>query len=492
MPLPRLARAIALSCAVLAMLAVTAAAASADPPWSAPTALPGAGTGPAAATTRGHVAAIVTANRAQPPNTASQLLRLDPATGSVLSSAPLDLGGAAITAYATDALAVAGTSIGPSGTIDDQSRVRAGTVSAAGGAPALRTLSGTQGQNVTALVGNARGDVALATRGLRTRLIYLRRKGTSAFSRVLTINVSSTARGVTVAISPSGELLVVWEDRHEVFARHRGARGTWGAAHTLGPGIQSDLQAAMDATGRMLVAWKSQRVNEGESNAPAVVSFITAAAGHGFGSRRTIETVDAARFVGAPGVRLQVSGDDQALLAWTGFDGARFVVRAMPLERGHVGARQQLSPVGVDAVLGDVATASDGRALALWRSGVLGADPAPGVSRSSSATSAPRRLRRSAAPRRSAATRAPSCRPRPPRSTRRPAGRSRCSPTSRPHSRSCPSARRPCHERGRMLRPWPPASTSKRSSTTSPPTPIPSARTARRRAGATGSASASA
>jgi hypothetical protein len=252
-------------------------------------------------------------------------------------------------------------------------------VAAAGPLPA--TLSGTQGQNVTALVGNARGEVALATRGLRTRLIYLRRKGTSTFSRVLTINVSSTARGVTVAVSPDGQLLVVWEDRHEVFARHRGARGTWGAAHTLGPGIQSDLQAAMDGTGRMLVAWKSQRVNEGESNAPAVVSFITAAGGHGFGTRRTIETVGqtgAGRFVGSPGVRLQVSGDDTALLAWTGFDGAHFVVRAAPLARGHVGARQQLSPAGVDAVPGDVATANDGRALALWRSGVPGADPARG------------------------------------------------------------------------------------------------------------------
>jgi hypothetical protein len=379
MPLPRLARALALSCAVLAL---TAASASADPRWSAPAALPGAGNGPAAATARGNVATIVSSNRTQPPNTASQLLRLDATTGSVQSSTPVDLAGAAIAAYASDSIAVAGTSIGPSGTVDDASRVRFGTARGTSGpanAPALRTLSGTQGQNVTALVGNARGDVAFATRGLRTRLIYLRRKGTSTPARVLTINVSSTARGVTVAISPSGELIVVWEDRHEVFARHRGARGTWGAVHTLGPGIQSDLQAAMDATGRMLVAWKSQRVSEGESNAAAVVSFITAAGGRGFGSRRTIETVDAARFVGAPGVRLQVAGDDRALLAWTGFDGARFVVRALPLDRGRMGARRQLSPGGVDAVLGDVATASDGRALALWRSGVLGADPAPGT-----------------------------------------------------------------------------------------------------------------
>ena len=52
-----------------------------------------------------------------------------------------------------------------------------------------------------------------------------------------------------------------------------------------------DCLAAMDATGRMLVAWKSQRIDEGEAATPAVVSFATAARGHGFGARRTIETV---------------------------------------------------------------------------------------------------------------------------------------------------------------------------------------------------------
>jgi hypothetical protein len=198
---------------------------------------------------------------------------------------------------------------------------------------------------------------------------------------VLTIAVGSTARDVTVAVSPDGQLLVVWEDRHEVFARHRGARGSWGAVHTLGPGIQSNLQAAMDATGRMLVAWKSQRVDEGEAATAAVVSFATAAPGHGFGARRTVETVGrtgTGRYVTAPAVRLLVTTRDQALPAWTGFDGTHFVTRALPVARGHLGARRQLSPAGLDAVLADAAVANDGRALVLWRSDVAGADPVPG------------------------------------------------------------------------------------------------------------------
>ena len=189
--------ALAALCAAL-IAAVGASVAVADPPWSPPAAVPGAGNGPAAATARGHVAALVTSNRTQPPGTAPQLLRLNPVDGSVVSSTGVDLGDPAIAPFASDAIAVAGTSIGPSGTIDDQSRVRAGTTSGASGAPALRTLSGTQSQNVTALVGNARGDVALSTRGLRSRLIFLRRRGTTTPVRVLTINVSSNARDVTV------------------------------------------------------------------------------------------------------------------------------------------------------------------------------------------------------------------------------------------------------------------------------------------------------
>jgi hypothetical protein len=379
MPLRRLST-VAASSAIALLL--TASIAAADPPWSPPSPLgSGVGTGPAAATPAGNVLAFTTSDRSRPPGTASQLLRLDPATGAVRSAAGVDLAGTAIAAYASDHVAVAGTSIGPSGTVDPQSRVRVGTTAGASGTPTLRTLSGTQSQNVTALAGNARGDVALSTRGGRTRLIWLKRPGTSTFSRVLTINVSSTARDVTVAVSPDGQLLVVWEDRHEVVARHRGTGGTWGAVHTLGPGVQSDLQAAMDATGRMLVAWKSQRVDEGEAATPAVVSFATAAPGHGFGARRTIETVGqtgTGRYVTAPALRLLVTTRDAALLAWTGFDGTHFVTRAMPVAQGHLGARQQLSPAGLDAVLADAAVASDGRALVLWRSDVAGADPVTG------------------------------------------------------------------------------------------------------------------
>jgi hypothetical protein len=284
--------------------------------------------------------------------------------------------------YAKDSLAIAGTSIGQSGTVDDTSRVRAGTVSGAGGAPALRTLSGTQSQNVSALDGNAGGDVAFVTRGASSRLVFLRRHGASSFTRVLTISSTSQARDITVALGAGGDVLVVWEDRHEVMARHRGVHGSWGSVHLLGAGVQSHLQAAVDATGRLLVAWASQRVGEGDAATSPDVRFITAAPGHGFGALRTLEAGrpgDGNVAVAAPAIRLDLTARSRALLAWTSFDGTRFAVRAMALSAGHVGSAQTLSAPGQDAVLGDVATGpaagtSDAPTVVLWRTGPHGSD----------------------------------------------------------------------------------------------------------------------
>jgi hypothetical protein len=133
MHLRRLSIAAALSATALLL---TASVAAADPPWSPPSPLTGAANGPAVATPRGNVVAFTSSDRTQPPGTASQLLRLDPATGAVRSAAGVDIAGTAIAPYGSDHVAVAGTSIGPSGTVDDRSRVRVGT--AVGGSAGRR------------------------------------------------------------------------------------------------------------------------------------------------------------------------------------------------------------------------------------------------------------------------------------------------------------------------------------------------------------------
>ncbi|WCB93750.1 hypothetical protein DSM104299_02466 [Baekduia alba] len=386
--------------AVLAAAAAVAVptAAQADAPWSAPATLSAASVGVApggAITQRGTAAVAVTGpgGTATAPQFPTHLIRLD-AGGAVAGDDGLTFADAHLASYGATGLIAAGSSLGTAypGTIDDTSHIRFTTASGTG---AIKTsaISGTTGLGVAAIAGDAQGNVALVAFNTKERVVYLRTKGSSTFSKVLTIKASDRARGATVAVGgkSGGELLVVWEDQHEVYARHRGAR-SWGATHTLGAGIQSDLSAVIDGSGRESVAWKSQRVSEGESDAPAIVSFITAAPGKGFGARRQIESVGtpagAGTYIASPGVLLRAIDGQRTLLAWSGFSD-NYVVRAETITNGHLGTPAALSPAGTDAILGDAATTPSGAALVLWRAGVRGNDPSVAAPRVFGSVAAP-------------------------------------------------------------------------------------------------------
>ena len=372
-------RRIPLALAAAAALLTPAVTASADAPWSAPTGLPGATIAqavPAAMTPDGHAGAV-TANATGAP-APSQLVRLS-ATGTVLASDGLGIADTHVVAARDDDLIIAGSSLGATGTIDDTSHIRVATAPAAGGAFSIAPVSGSTGLHVDGVAANARGDVAVIGADTKERVVYLKTAGQQQLHAVLTIKVDpSTARNATIALSAKGDVLVLWEDHHQVKARHRGTK-SWGAVATLGDGVQSDLSAVVDDSNRLLAAWKSQRVSEGESNTPAIVSFITAAPGRGWGTRRQIESVGtpsgAGYYVASPGVQLHAVDSHHALLTWTGFNASNYAVKAMNITDGHTSTPQVLSPAGVDAVLGDTTTVAGGPALVLWRAGVHGADP---------------------------------------------------------------------------------------------------------------------
>jgi hypothetical protein len=368
--------------AALALLVAPAAAVAAAP-WSAPTTVPaviGQAT-PVVVTPSGSAALLGSVSRTALGSSggpASALFALG-ADGRPGSPQPVSLAAGLLATYGNGRIAVAGSTL-HNGTIDDHSHatVALGTPAALG---AARGLSGSTGQHVFGLAGNLRGDVAVVTGDAsHVRTVYVRRAGSTGFRVVLKFPISrDRARGATVALGPKGDLLVVWEDNHVIFARHVGPSGRAGPAHRIGDGVQSQLQAAIDDKDRLEVAWKTQRVNEGESNAVATIRFATAAPGHGFGAQRTIETISAGRSVGDPAVRVVPEGAGRTLVAWTGFVGGHFVVRAADFANGRIGSPQTLSPAGSDAVLGDAAVGSDGAATVAWRSGVLGADPAAGT-----------------------------------------------------------------------------------------------------------------
>lgn len=362
------------------------AGAMAAPPWSAPATIPDAlgSSTPIVVTPAGSAALLAPVSRTaagSPAGPPSELAALAP-TGQPGAAQPVNVAAGLLTTYAKNRVAVAGSTL-VDGTITDRSHSTVALGTAGGALGAARGLSASTGQHVMGLAGNARGDLAVVTGDAsHVRTLYVRRAGTTSFRAALRIAVGSRARGATVAVGPKGDVLVVWEDDHEIFARHLGSTGHAGAVHRIGDGVQSQLQAAIDDSGRLEVAWKTQRVSEGESNTPAIVRFVTAAPGHGFGAQRTVETVGASgtgRYVAAPGVRLIAEANGSTLLAWTGFDGSHFVVRASEVAGGHRGMPQTLSPAGEDAVLGDAATGADGAAIVAWRAGVRGADPVPGA-----------------------------------------------------------------------------------------------------------------
>jgi hypothetical protein len=373
---------IALLLTLIAFVAAPATALAAAP-WSSPTLVPGAigQDTPVVVTPSGSAALLAGVSRDALGSTggASEIVALD-ANGQPGTPRPVALAAGLLTTYAKGHIAAAGSTL-HNGTIDDHSHatVALGTPTNLGSA---RGLTGSTGQHVFGIAGNLRGDIAVVTGDAsHVRTVYVRRAGSTTFRVALKFPITRDhARGATVAVGPKGDVLVVWEDNHVIFARHIGPTGHAGPAHRIGDGVQSQLQAAIDDKGRLEVAWKTQRVTEGESDAIATIRFATAAPGHGFGPPRTIEAIDAGRFVGAPAVRMLPESGGRTLVAWTGFAGGHFVVRAADFVDGHIAAPQTLSPATQDAVLGDAAVGANGAATVVWRSGVLGADPAPGAS----------------------------------------------------------------------------------------------------------------
>ncbi|MEA2131767.1 MAG: hypothetical protein QOJ85_4658, partial [Solirubrobacteraceae bacterium] len=325
-------RQITIATGALASLALAAspAVASAAAPWGEPLTIPGATGGAIQSlfTAAGH-GVVVSSSAGRSPLTPSQVAEVTPA-GTVARTNPLGFAAHSLATYSRDRIVVAGQSVATSGphtgTIDDSSSVvaRFGTPAALG---AEHVVAGTKGQQLYALSANHGGLAALVTGTSRTRTVFVRRPGSSTFTTKLRIRVSDRARGATVAVGESGDVLVVYEDAHTIRARHIGRHGAVGPVHRLGPGVQSNLQAVVNDDGRLEVAWESQRVNEGEASGAATVWFITAAPGRGFGAPRTIATVGKTgaegRAVAPPGVRLVPAGND-ALLAYTGFDGSNY------------------------------------------------------------------------------------------------------------------------------------------------------------------------
>jgi hypothetical protein len=383
MLLRRLPAAVAVAAALL-----PAAAAQADTPWSAPAVIPGAaGQSAPLVLTRAGNGLLVDASTRTNPTTEGAPSVLVPLFGDGRLRGTvhgLPLAAADVATYASDRVVVAGSTLDANGTISDRSHVQVGFGSAGGDLGRLRGLSGSTGERLFALASDKAGDVALITGNTKRRRVWVRRHGGAAtFRPALTIPASDRARGATVAVGATGDVLVVWEDQHHVYARHLGPTGGLGRTTRVGDGVQSHLQAAVGDDRRLMVAWMSQRVDEGEAATPAQGFFATAAPGHGFGAARPLTTAGGltgtGRYVSDPAIRLVTGDDGTTRLALTDFRQERFVVVARDVTDGHLGAAQVVSDPARNGVLADLAVGADGAAVVVWRTGIGGNDPDGGA-----------------------------------------------------------------------------------------------------------------
>ena len=362
---------------VLAVAALAApATASAAPPWSPPQAAPGVGGGDRLLTTAGGDRVLVGVAPERSPATQTVLATLGP-DGAQTGRQLVRIENARTT-VAGDRIVVAG-----SRPVRNARGAERAPVLVASGPPgavgAPRPLPGTRGQSVSSVA--ARGStVAVVTasmrhRGVTTRSLWTRR-GNRVFRRLLTFRPGPWARDTAVAIGPRGDVLLVWQERRAIRARHFSPSGRRGPLRTLGRGVQSALQANL-ASGRMEVAWMSQRVGEGDAHTPARIAYVSAPRGGRFGRPRTVggsSLLGTGNYVMRPGVRLMPAGGEASVLAWTDYDGEHFRVLTADVGAGVVGAAQAVSTPGDDAVLADLAVSPQG-AVVSWFTGTRGTDP---------------------------------------------------------------------------------------------------------------------
>jgi hypothetical protein len=367
--------------AAAAALAVPATA-SAAAPWTDPVTIPGAAPTPAPLliTGDGRALALPSSDRtaAAPAGAPTGIVSLDPATGAPNGPArPLSITSVLASAYSRDHYVVAGSTLDGRGTVSDRSHVQVAFGTGGGDLGPLRGITGSTGERAFALAANADGVVAVVLGNTKERRLMIRRPDGRGFRQAFATRVTSQGRGATVAVGAQGDVLMLWEDQHHISARHVGPGGGVGAVHHIGDGVQSRLQAAVESGGRLMAAWVSQRVDEGEAATPASLFFATAAPGHGFGAARHLEDIGvtgAGRYVADPAVRLVTGG--ASLLAWTGTSPAtgRYVVKVMQIEGGHRSSVQTVSDASVNSVLGDLGVNAAGGAGLIWRTGIAGAD----------------------------------------------------------------------------------------------------------------------
>ena len=225
---------------------------------------------------------------------------------------------------------------------------------------------------------NPRGDAAIAyyrnLGGTDNRVLVSLRRAGGSFGAPFQI-AHGRIRSVAVAVGPRGDVLVAWDARGTIQARYRSPSASgFQPIETISsdPTFFAQIQAAVTGGGRCYVAWSAKFRSEGGSTGPVFDEVAVRPSGHRFRAAQLLEREPDTREQGL--VALALTGDRDATVAWTGFDGANARVRVASTDpSARFGAPQDVSPAGRDGVVSDLAAAG-GTRLVVWDNGSFDAN----------------------------------------------------------------------------------------------------------------------
>ena len=260
--------------------------------------------------------------------------------------------------------------------------------SAAGSARAQSLRGRSRSSWLLDLATNDAGDAVAAVRWCHTEgcgrqsLQLFRWRAGARLGRPTRI-ARGRALGAGVALNARGDVAVVWDRR-----RGRARRAVYGQILTASGRLRPRrllghapapprYRIAVTGTRRVVAAWVAQAVSECDAS-PGEIAVAQAGAGGRFTRARRLARLritGCGRYAREPGVAFARGPDGRVLIAWSGNEGARWVVRAGELGASGVTGTAVVSDRATDAVLADLAVGPGGEAVVLLADGVGGEDP---------------------------------------------------------------------------------------------------------------------
>ena len=187
------------------------------------------------------------------------------------------------------------------------------------------------------------------------------------------------------ALNARGDVAVVWDRlpsgggaRRAAYGQVLTAGGRLGPRRLIAhPSAAPSYRIAITNTRRVVAAWLAQPVSECVAHR-GEIEVAQAAPGRRFTPAQRLARLritGCGRYAQAPGVAFARGPDGRVVIAWSGNEGARWVVRAGELGPAGVTGAAVVSDRATDAVLSDLDVGPDGEAIILLADGVGGSDP---------------------------------------------------------------------------------------------------------------------